>query len=189
MNKKLQETLIKKINESVKMTIIEKLILDNLDPQQLNKNGLIKIYDNWDSFPQELINLMATDFIEHGTIDYNNSGLSMEDDRYDMQICLYIKNINNNDTIITRSLKSNGINLYIFADVDYNTYYKSDYDEEHGPYTETICEAHKIKVTEISLNLDVSISDSNIINEFQHYIDDDFDTFREIFELDVEENR
>ncbi len=33
MNKKLQETLIKKINESVKMTIIEKLIIDNLDPQ------------------------------------------------------------------------------------------------------------------------------------------------------------
>lgn len=53
------------------------MILDNLDPKLFDKNGLIEI-DNWNSIPQELINLMAEDFIEHGTVDYSDSGLSSE---------------------------------------------------------------------------------------------------------------
>lgn len=162
------------------------MILDNLDPKLFDKNGLIEI-DNWNSIPQELINLMAEDFIEHGTVDYSDSGLSSEG--FDMQICLYIKNINDDDSIITRSLESNGLQLYIYADVDYNTYYHSG-ELEYGycPYTETICEVHHIKVAEISLNLDVTINDPIIINKFQQYVDDNFDIFAETFETDVEEN-
>lgn len=71
MNKKLQETLIKKINESVKRTLIDNLVLDQLDPKYFDKDGLLNL-DKINMFPPELINLIAEDLLENGTIgDYD----------------------------------------------------------------------------------------------------------------------